>query len=84
MTSGWNSERTTYERGSAMKKTMKSARGRKFETGTEVRSLRERDDGATGTIVRCSRKQKEWEYTVLFDGWYRAAVRLENELEKLA
>ena len=66
-----------------MKKTCKASRNRAFDEGAMVRSLREQDDGATGVIVKCSKKQKGWEYTVCFDGWYKLAVRREAELEEI-
>lgn len=66
-----------------MKKGKKPGRGRKFEEGAQVRSLRPQDDGATGVVIKLSRKQKGWEYTVFFDGWYKAATRKEEELEAI-
>lgn len=66
-----------------MKKLKKPARGRKFEEGSQVRSLRQQDDGATGVVIGMSKKKNGWEYTVFFEGWYKAATRRENELEEL-
>ena len=66
-----------------MKNTKKPARGRKFDEGTMVRSLREQDDGATGVVISLSKKKHGWEYTVFFDGWYKAATRKESELEEI-
>lgn len=66
-----------------MKKLKKTARGRKFEEGSQVRSLRQQDDGATGVVIGMSKKKNGWEYTVFFEGWYKAATRRENELEEL-
>lgn len=64
-----------------MKKLKKPGRGRKFSEGSRVRSLRAQDDGAVGTVISLSKKKGGWQYTVFFDGWYRAAVRNEDELE---
>lgn len=66
-----------------MKKLKKPARGRKFDEGTMVRSLREQDDGATGVVIGMSKKKNGWQYTVFFDGWYKAATRSEAELEEM-
>ena len=66
-----------------MKKTKKPGRGREFDEGALVRSLREQDDGATGTVVSLTRKRNGWNYTVMFDGRYRLATRHESELEAL-
>lgn len=64
-----------------MKNTKKPARGRKFNEGSVVKSLRESDDGATGVVISMSKKKNGWVYTVFFDGWYKAATRSEDELE---
>lgn len=64
-----------------MKKTKKPGRGRRFDEGAQVRSLREQDDGATGTVVNLTKKRNGWHYTVMFDGWYRIVTRHESELE---
>lgn len=66
-----------------MKKTKKPGRGRKFDEGALVRSLREQDDGATGTVVSLTKKRNGWHCNVMFDGWYRIATRHESELEAL-
>lgn len=66
-----------------MKKTKKSARGRKFNEGSMVRSLKPQDDGATGVVIGMSKKKNGWQYTVFFEGWYKAATRSEDELEEL-
>ena len=66
-----------------MKNMKKPGRGRKFNEGSRVRSLRTQDDGATGSVISLSKKKKGWEYTVFFDGWYKAATRSEDELEGL-
>ena len=66
-----------------MKNLKKPARGRKFDEGSQVRSLREQDEGATGVVIGLSKKKHGWEYTVFFDGWYKAATRKEAELEAL-
>ena len=66
-----------------MKKTKKPGRGRKFDTGYQVRSLRPQDDGATGVVIGLTKKRSGWCYTVFFDGWYRAVTRQEEELEAL-
>lgn len=66
-----------------MKKMKKPGRGRKFDEGSQVKSLRPQDDGATGVVIGLSKKKQGWEYTVFFDGWYRAATRKENELEEI-
>ena len=64
-----------------MRKARKPGRGRKFNEGSRVRSLRVQDDGATGVVIGLSKKRNGWHYTVFFDGWYKAAVRHEDELE---
>lgn len=66
-----------------MKKTKKPARGRKFNEGSMVRSLKPQDDGATGVVIGMSKKKNGWQYTVFFEGWYKAATRSEDELEEL-
>ena len=65
-----------------MKNTKKPARGRKFDTGSVVKSLRPIDDGATGVVISMSKKKNGWQYTVFFDGAYKAVVRNEEELEE--
>ena len=65
-----------------MKKTKKPARGRKFNEGSMVRSLKPQDDGATGVVIGMSKKKNGWQYTVFFDGAYKAVVRNEEELEE--
>ena len=65
-----------------MKNTKKPARGRKFNEGSGVKSLRESDDGATGVVISMSKKKNGWQYTVFFDGAYKAVVRNEEELEE--
>ena len=64
-----------------MKNTKKPARGRKFDEGSVVKSLRPIDDGATGVVISMSKKKNGWQYTVFFDGAYKAVVRTEEELE---
>ena len=66
-----------------MKKLKKPARGRKFNEGSMVKSLRESDDGATGVVISMSKKKNGWTYTVFFEGWYKAATRSEDELEEI-
>lgn len=66
-----------------MKNTKKPARGRKFDEGAMVRSLRAQDEGATGVVIGLSKKKNGWVYTVFFDGWYKAATRSEAELEEI-
>jgi hypothetical protein len=65
-----------------MKNTKKPARGRKFDEGSVVKSLRPIDDGATGVVISMSKKKNGWQYTVFFDGAYKAVVRNEEELEE--
>ena len=65
-----------------MKKLKKQARGRKFNEGSVVKSLRESDDGATGVVIAMSKKKNGWVYTVFFEGWYKAATSSEDELEE--
>ena len=65
-----------------MKNTKKPARGRKFDEGRVVKSLRPIDDGATGVVISMSKKKNGWQYTVFFDGAYKAVVRNEEELEE--
>ena len=65
-----------------MKNTKKPARGRKFNEGSVVKSLLESDDGATGVVISMSKKKNGWQYTVFFDGAYKAVVRNEEELEE--
>ena len=65
-----------------MKNTKNPARGRKFNEGSMVKSLREIDDGATGVVISMSKKKNGWVYTVFFDGAYKAVVRNEEELEE--
>lgn len=65
-----------------MKNTKKPARGRKFDEGSMVKSLRPIDDGATGVVISMSKKKNGWQYTVFFDGAYKAVVRNEDELEE--
>ena len=65
-----------------MKNTKKHARGRKFDEGSVVKSLRPIDDGATGVVISMSKKKNGWQYTVFFDGAYKAVVRNEDELEE--
>ena len=66
-----------------MKKTKKPGRGRKFDEGSQVRSLRVQDEGATGVVIGMSKKRTGWCYSVFFDGWYKAALRQEDELEEV-
>ena len=63
-----------------MKKTKKPGRGRKFEEGSRVFSLRPVDNHAEGTVIRMTKKRNGWNYTVMFDGWYRLVTRHEKEL----
>ena len=65
-----------------MKHTKTPARGRKFNEGSVVKSLRESDGGATGVVISMSKKKNGWVYTVFFDGAYKAVVRNEEELEE--
>ena len=65
-----------------MKNTKKPARGRKFDEGSVVKSLRPIDDGATGVVISMSKKKNGGQYTVFFDGAYKAGVRNEEELEE--
>ena len=62
-----------------MKNTKKPARGRKFNEGSVVKSLRESDGGV---VISMSKKKNGWVYTVFFDGAYKAVVRNEEELEE--
>lgn len=66
-----------------MKKLKKPARGRKFNEGSMVKSLRKIDDGATGVVISVSKKKNGWQYTVFFDGAYKAVVRNEEDLEEI-
>ena len=66
-----------------MKKLKKAARGRMFNEGCRVKSLRPQDDGSTGVVIGVSKKKNGWVYTVFFDGWYKAATRAEDELQEV-
>lgn len=64
-----------------MKKTKKPGRGRRFDEGAQVRSLRETDAGATGVVLSLTKKRNGWNCNVLFDGKYHVVTRHESELE---
>jgi len=66
-----------------MKKLKKPGRGRKYDEGSRVRSVRPQDDGSVGTVIGLTKKKDGWHYTVFFDGWYKAATRKEDELEEV-
>lgn len=58
----------------------KTGRGARFREGEAVRSLREADGGATGVIVRQTRRGKLWCYNVMLDATCRVVTRREDEL----
>lgn len=61
----------------------KKARGARFGEGEQVRSLREQDEGATGVVVRQTRRGKYWCYNVMLDATCQVVTRREDELEEL-
>lgn len=67
-----------------MSRNKKPGRGAKFSEGTPVRSLRETDAGATGVVIRLTRRGKAWAYNVCMDQNCCVVTRREDELEELA
>lgn len=61
----------------------KAARGARFSEGEQVRSLREQDGGATGVVIRQTRRGKFWCYNVQMDATCKVVTRREDELEEL-
>lgn len=62
---------------------MKRKHSARFSGGQAVRSLRAADEGATGVIVRETRRGQSWCYNVMLDSTCRVVTRREEELEEV-